>query len=229
MTTTLRSDPALRRVAFLDLRVLDDDERAELMAAVETVFRHGRMLLGPEVQELEQRVAQRCGREYGIGVSSGTDALYLALRSLDIGPGAEVITTSLSWIATTNAIALTGATPVFADIRSDLNIDPASVQRLVTERTRAILPVHYTGKVCDMAALQQIADTHGLFIVEDASQAFDATWHGRRAGGFGVLGCISMNPMKVLAACGEAGMIVTDRADLRDRLESLRYNGTINK
>src|SRR5436190_1352108 len=112
-----------RRVPFLDLRITDDEERQELLAVVDNVFRHGRIVLGPEVQELEKQIARCCGRQFGVGVNSGTDALLLALKALKIGPGDEVITTSLSWIATANAIALTGALPVFADIRDDLNID----------------------------------------------------------------------------------------------------------
>jgi dTDP-4-amino-4,6-dideoxygalactose transaminase len=218
-----------RKVAFLDLRVTDDAERAELLAAVEGVLRHGRLVLGPEVEELEKRVAAYCGRKHAVGVNSGTDALYFGLRSLGIGPGDEVVTTALSWVATANAIAMTGATPVFADIREDLNIDPASVEKLVGPKTRALLLVHYTGKLCDMAALSKIADERKLLLVEDAAQAFGAHQSGRRAGSFGTVGCFSMNPMKIPGACGEAGIVVTDREDLRDRLISLRYNGTINR
>jgi dTDP-4-amino-4,6-dideoxygalactose transaminase len=217
------------RVPFLDLRIADADERQALLSAVERVFRHGRIVLGPEVGELEEAVAKHCGRRYGVGVSSGTDALFFALKALDLGPGDEVITTSLSWIATANAIAMTGATPVFADIRDDLNIDPESVEQLIGPRTKAILPVHYTGKTCEMAALTAIAEKHGLHLVEDASQAFSAEYRRRKAGSFGALAAFSLNPMKVFAACGEAGMVVTDREDLRDRLVRLRYNGTINR
>jgi dTDP-4-amino-4,6-dideoxygalactose transaminase len=217
------------RVPFLDLRVKDERVRLELLGAVDRVLCHGRIVLGPEVEELEQQVSAWCGRRFGVGVNSGTDALFLALRCLDIGPGDEVITTALSWIASANAIAMTGAMPVFADIRDDLNLNPDSVRELIGPRTRAILPVHYTGKTCDMAALMEIARTHGLHVIEDASQAFDAEYYGRKAGAFGVLACFSLNPMKVFAACGEAGMILTDREDLRDRLIRLRYNGTINK
>ena len=119
----------IKRIPFLDLRVESDADRQELLAAVDAVFRHGRLVMGPEVEELERQVAAYCGRQFGVGVNSGTDALLLALKSLGLGPGDEVITTSLSWIATANAIALTGATPVFADIRGDLNID--LVRRLV--------------------------------------------------------------------------------------------------
>lgn len=218
-----------KRVPFLDLRIVDDASREDLLAAVDAVFRHGRIILGPEVEKLEKQVAASCGRKYAVGVNSGTDALFLGLKSLSIGPGDEVITTSLSWIATANAIALTGAIPVFADIRDDLNIDPASVQKLITPRTRAIVPVHYTGKICQMSALMQIAEKHGLIIIEDAAQAFGARYHRRKAGSFGIIACFSMNPMKVFAACGEAGMVVTDQEDLYHRLVSLRYNGTVNR
>lgn len=218
-----------RKVQFLDLRIADDEERAELLAAVEKVFRHGRLVLGPEVPELEAEIAARFGRKYGVGVNSGTDALYLGLKSLGIGPGDEVITTVLSWIATANAIALTGATPVFADIGDDLNVDPDCVRNLITPQTKAIMPVHYTGKVCQMAPLMEMAEERGLLVVEDASQAFDARYRGRPAGAFGHVACFSMNPMKVFAACGEAGMVVMDRQDVYEKLTILRYNGTINR
>lgn len=216
-------------IPFLDLRVTDATERQELLDAMNIVLQHGRLILGPEVQALEQRMAAQCGRQYGVGVNSGTDAVFLGLKSLGLGPGDEVITTSFSWIATANAIALTGATPVFADIRDDLNIDPASVARLITPRTRVILPVHYTGKVCRMPAILEIAAAHNLLIVEDAAQAFAARYAGQPAGAFGTIACFSMNPTKVLGACGDAGMILTDRRDLYERLVSLRYNGTLNR
>jgi dTDP-4-amino-4,6-dideoxygalactose transaminase len=218
-----------KRVPFLDLRIDDSTSREGLLAAIDAVFRHGRFIIGPEVEELEKQVATRCGRKYAVGVNSGTDALFLGLKSLGIGPGDEVVTTSLSWIATANAIALTGATPVFADICDDLNIDPASVQRSITPRTKAIVSVHYTGKVCQMSVLIQIAEEHGLLVIEDAAQAFGARHHGREAGSFGVVACFSMNPMKVFAACGEAGMVVTNQEDIYNRLIALRYNGMIDR
>jgi len=217
------------KVPFLDLRVTNKTERMELLAAVNAVLRHGRIVLGPEVLRLENTVARLCGRKYAVAVNSGTDALFLTLKALGIGAGDEVITTSLSWIATANAIALTGATPVFADIRDDLNIDPLSVKLLITRKTKVILPVHYTGKVCEMKELLEIAKMNRLVIVEDAAQSFGALYGGRVAGSFGIAACFSMNPMKVLAACGEAGIIVMDKKDIRERLVALRYNGTVNR
>ena len=218
-----------KNVRFLDLRVTNEDERLQLINAVDKVLSHGRIVLGPEVQELEKRVASHCNRKYAVGVNSGTDALIIGLKSIGIGFDDEVITTSLSWIATANAIALTGAKPVFADIQNDLNIDPSSIRELITSKTKAIMPVHYTGKVCNMADIMKIVDEYDLLLIEDACQAFNAKYRGKVAGSFGNVGCFSMNPMKVLAACGEAGMIVTDDQSTYERLISLRYNGTINK
>lgn len=217
------------QIPFLDLRIEDESVRRELLAAIDRVFCHGRIVMGPEVAELERAMALRCQRVHAVGVNSGTDAVFLACKSLGLKAGDEVITTSLSWIATANGIALTGATPVFADIRDDLNIDPASVARLIGPRTRAILPVHYTGKICDMDALGRLAQEHHLPIIEDAAQAFGAVQHGRPAGSFGTLACFSMNAMKVFAAVGEAGAVLTDDVGLYDRLVTLRYNGTINR
>ncbi len=208
---------------------LDENGRRDLLSVIDTVLAHGRIVLGPEVQELEQRIAEYCGRKYAVGVGSGTDALFLGLKSLNIGPGDEVITTSLSWIATANAIALTGATPVFADICDDLNIDPSSVRRLITPKTKAILPVHFTGKVCKMLQLIQIAEEHNLLLVEDAAQAFGATLNGRRAGSYGAIACFSMNQMKIFGSCGDAGMIVTDREDIQRKLIALRHNGMVDR
>ncbi|GIX46858.1 MAG: aminotransferase [Candidatus Tectimicrobiota bacterium] len=213
------------KIPFLDLRVDDPEERRDLLAAVEAVLQHGRFILGPEVAACEQRLAAACGRTYAVGVKSGTDALFLGLKSLGIGPGDEVITASLSWIATANAIRLTGATPVFADVGDDLTMAPDSVRRLLTPRTRAIVPVHYTGSLCAMPALLQLAQAHRLLVIEDAARAFGAWDHGRPAGAFGDVACFSMNPMKVLGACGEAGLVVTNRRDVYERLLALRYNG----
>ena len=224
-----RESGVKRTVPFRDLRVTDAAVRNRLLDAFDTVLRHGRLVMGPEVESLEQQVADRCGRRHAVAVSSGSDALFLALKSVQIGPGDEVITTSLSWIATANAIAMTGATPVFADISKDLNIDPGSVARMIGSRTKAIVPVHFTGKVCRMQEFSELATAHGIMIVEDAAQAFGARHQGRMSGSVGEISCFSMNPMKVLGACGEAGVVTTDREDVYERLIMLRYNGIVEK
>lgn len=217
------------KVPFLDLRVNDASERSGLFEIVERILDHGRLVMGPEIDQFEERIAAYCGRKYCVSVGSGTDALFIGLKALRLGVGDEVITTSLSWIATANAIALTGATPVFADIGEDLNIDPESVERLITSSTRALLVVDYTGRIADMEALAAICERHNLFMVEDGSQAFGALRNGRRCGSFGVLSAISHNPMKILAALGEAGSILCDDPEIAERLRMLRYNGTINR
>lgn len=217
------------KVPFLDLRVTDEEERDEILAAVEKVLSHGRILLGPEVDELELRIAARVGRKHAVGCNSGTDALIIALRALQIGLGDEVIVPALSFIATANAVSLVGATPVFADLDDNLNMAVESVASLITPATKAVIPVHWAGQMCDIEALCALAAKTGLHIVEDASQAFDGAIAGRRAGSYGVIGCFSMNSMKVFASLGEAGMLVTDDPKLHARCIALRYHGLVNR
>ncbi len=200
-----------------------------MLEAMDRVLSHGQLLLGPEVEQLESRLAARCGVRHAVGVGSGSAALYYALRAADIGPGDEVITSAISFIATANAIVLAGAKPVFVDVDDDLNIDARAATAAVTPRTRAVVPVHYTGRVCDMGRLLDTAAGHDLLVIEDASQAFGATHEGRPVGSLGDAGAISLNPMKLLAACGEAGVVVTDRQPIRGRVEALRYNGLVNR
>ena len=199
------------------------------MDAVGRVLDHGRILLGPEVDELEGRVAARVGRKFAVGCNSGTDALIIALKALRIGPGDEVIVPALSFIATANAVSLVGATPVFADLGDDLNISVPAVAQLMTKATKAIIPVHWAGLMCDMDALCALAREADMHIIEDASQAFDASIGERKAGSFGTIGCFSMNSMKVFASLGEAGMLVTDDPGLHERCVALRYHGLVNR
>ena len=216
-------------VSFLDLSVSGPGERQALLSAIDTVLRHGRMVLGPEVEAFESRMARACNRSLAVGVGSGTDALFLTLRASGLDRGDEVITTPLSWVSTANAIVMAGGVPVFADIGPDLNLDPASVEPLITKKTRIILPVHYTGRVCEMKSILAMAERYGLTVVEDAAQAFLASRGGQPAGSFGHAACFSMNPMKVLAAIGEAGVVVTDSAETAERIRSLRYSGTVDR
>ena len=210
---------------FLNLSVTDADERAGILAAIETVLDHGRVVLGPEVEVFEQRMADYCGRCFAVGVNSGTDALILGLKALGIGAGDEVITTPLSWLATGSAILLNGATAVVGDIDEGLNLDPASIEALITPRTKAILPVHFTGNLARMPEIMEIAAAHGLAVIEDGAQAFGATLNGRPCGSFGRIACISMNAMKPLGALGDAGIVLTDDVEVRDRLVMLRHSG----
>ncbi|MEM8688745.1 MAG: DegT/DnrJ/EryC1/StrS family aminotransferase [Pseudomonadota bacterium] len=218
------------KVRFRDLSVADGPFRTKLVGTFERVLSHGQLIMGKEVEEFERVVAQYCGTKHSIGVASGTSAIYLALKALGVGPGDEVITTPMSWIATLNSICATGATPVFADVCQNLNIDPEAIRGVITPKTRAIVPVHYTGRLCDMDAILAIAREHNLLVMEDAAQALGATLpDGRRAGGFGHAGAFSLNPMKVLYGFGDAGAITTNDAEAIEKIEAYRYLGTVNR
>ncbi len=216
-------------IPFMNLSIPEKSDREEILSAIDKVLIHGRILLGPEVSEFEEALTSYCGTKYSVGISSGTDALHLALRSLDIGKGDEVIVPSLSWIATANAVAMTGATPIFADIENDLNISLESIQKLITKKTRAIVPVHFMGYCCDMVEIVELANRNNLLVIEDAAQAFGASVGEKRVGSMGHIGCFSMNPMKLLPALGEAGAIVTNNSEVSSRIKILRYAGMIDK
>ena len=217
------------KVRYRDLAVKDGALRRRLLAAVDEVLRDGRLLMGPAVERWERLIASYCGARYCIGVSSGTDAIYLALRVCGISAGDEVILPAMSWVATVNAVALVGATPVFVDIGDDLNIDVEQIEPAITSATRAILPVHYTGRLCDMDAICKIALRNNLFIIEDAAQAFGASDGERYAGGFGNAGAFSLNPMKVFPGYGEVGAVLVNDEAMDARIRALRYLGTVNK
>ena len=223
--------PALRnpKVRFRDLAVDDPNLRRRLLAAVDDVLRDGRLLMGPQVEAWERLIADYCGARFCVGVSSGTDAIYLALRATGVQPGDEVIVPAMSWVATVNAVVVAGATPVFVDIGDDLNIDTSQIEAAITSRTRAILPVHYTGRLCDMAAIRAIVLRHNLLVIEDAAQAFGAGDDIGRAGGMGDAAAFSLNPMKVFPGYGEVGAVLTGDQQVHERLQSLRYLGTVNK
>ena len=197
----------------------------ELLAAAERVIRHGQFILGPEVAEFEQRFAELCGVRHAVGVGNGTDALVLGLRVLGVGAGDEVITAPNSFVASTSAIALVGARPVFVDVAADLNIDVARIEAAITPRTRAILPVHLTGRPVAMGALMAIARRRGLAVVEDCAQAVAAECEGQRVGSFGNVGCFSLHPLKTLNACGDGGVLTTNDPVIDRRLREMRNLG----
>ncbi len=198
----------------------------EILAAVEAVCASGQYILGPEVAQLEERLAGYCGTKHAIACASGSDALLLALMACDIGPSDEVIVPSYTFFATASAVARLGAPPVFADIEpGPFNIDPADVARRVTPATKAIIPVHLFGQCAEMDALRTIAARHGLRVIEDACQAIGAEYRGRRAGGLGDVACFSFYPTKNLGGFGDGGLLTTDDDVLADRLRLLRSHG----
>jgi len=214
------------KVPLLDLKAQHATLRDEILAAVAEVLDSGQYILGPKVAELEEKIAALCECKFAVGVSSGTDALLCSLMSLDIGPGDEVITTPFTFFATAGSIVRVGAKPVFVDIDPrTYNINPALIQEAVTPRTKAIIPVHLFGQMCDMDPIMDITRKYGLYVIEDAAQAIGATYKGRKAGSIGTVGCFSFFPSKNLGAAGDAGMIVTNDAALYERIKIMRTHG----
>jgi dTDP-4-amino-4,6-dideoxygalactose transaminase len=213
-------------IPLVDLTAQYRRLQPELDAAMQAVAADGRYILGPNVSALEAAVAQLHRCAYGIGVANGTDALHLALRALRIGPGDEVITTPFTFIATTEAIGMVGARPVFVDVEPDtLNLAVDQVARKITARTRVLLPVHLYGHPCDMAPLMELARAHGLSVVEDCAQAIGATYRGQPVGSFGTVGCFSFFPTKNLSCMGDGGMCTTNDPQVAGRIEFLRRHG----
>jgi dTDP-4-amino-4,6-dideoxygalactose transaminase len=215
------------RVPLVDLRVQYHTIKHEIAAAVEDVLETMQLFLGPQAEAFENEFAAFCGCRYGIGLSSGTDALVLALRACEIGPGDEVITVANTFIATVEAIGLVGATPVFVDIDPETyTMDWQQLDGVLTPRTRAILPVHLYGHAVELQPILDFARIHGLRVIEDASQAHGAAYQGQRVGSFGDIGCFSLYYSKNLGAYGEAGICVTSVSDLAERIRLLRDHGS---
>jgi UDP-2-acetamido-2-deoxy-ribo-hexuluronate aminotransferase len=211
---------------FIDLKAQQRRIRADIDRRIARVLEHGRYVLGPEVQELEERLAAYVGSRHCVSVGSGTDALMIALLALGIGPGDQVITTPFTFIATGEVIALVGAEPVFVDIDPrTYNLDPALVEAAVGPRTRAILPVSLYGQCADTSALNTIAARHGLPVIEDAAQSFGATHQGRRSCGLTLIGCTSFFPAKPLGCYGEGGALFTDDEALARHSREIRVHG----
>lgn len=213
-------------IPFLDLSGEYHAVEAEWFAAIHETGQSGRYILGPNEQAFEEELAAHVGTKFSLGVANGTDALLLSLRALDIGPGDEVITTPYTFYATAEVISLAGATPVFADILEDcFTLDPASVKAKITDKTRAIMPVHIFGHPARMDELNAIAREHDLAVIEDAAQAYGADVGGKRVGSLGNAGGFSFYPTKVLGCYGDGGMITTDDEAMLERLKKLRNHG----
>jgi dTDP-4-amino-4,6-dideoxygalactose transaminase len=217
-----------RRVPFLSLVPGDDAEA--IRAAIERVLARGWFILGPEVEAFEAEFAAASGARYAVGVGNGTDAIALALRAAGVGAGDEVVTTALSAAYTALAIMMAGARPVFADIDAErMTIDPAQIESAITERTRAIVPVHLYGQPAAMGKIERVASRHNLAIVEDCCQAHLATENGRPVGTIGIAGAFSFYPTKNLGALGDGGAVITNDRDLASRLKRLRNGGQTDR
>lgn len=211
---------------FCDLDRQQQRLQPQLSAAIAAVLAHGQYILGPEVAELEQQLSQFCGARYCISVANGTDALQIALMALDIGPGDEVITPAFSYIATAEAVAVLGATPVLVDVDPDtMLIDIEAVRAAITPRTKALIPVSLYGQCPDFPALNALAAEFGFCVIEDAAQSFGATQHGRHSGNLSTISCTSFFPSKPLGCYGDGGAIFTSDEALAQRIRQIARHG----
>jgi dTDP-4-amino-4,6-dideoxygalactose transaminase len=214
-------------IPALDLKAHHAPIKEEVYQAIRQVVESNAFILGPEVEAMEKDVARYCGARHCVGVSSGSDALLIALMALDVKPGDEIITTPFTFFATIGAIARVGAVPVFADIDpKTFNIDPTQIAEKITSRTRAIVPVHLYGQCAEMGPILEIARKHELAVIEDAAQAIGAEYQGQRAGSMGDFGCFSFFPSKNLGAFGDGGAVTTNDDNLAEKLRVLRMHGS---
>ncbi len=225
--STPHSSSTKMPVPLLDLKAQYATMRDEIREAIDRVVESQYFILGPEVKALEEEIAAYSQCEYGIGVSSGTDAILVCLMALNLKPGDEVITTPYTFFATAGCVTRLGAKPVFVDIDPDTyNIDPSQIEAAITDRTRAIMPVHLYGQTADMEPIMNIAQRHDLVVIEDAAQAIGSEYNERRAGSIGHFGCFSFFPSKNLGGFGDGGMVVTNDPELYEKVNILRKHGS---
>ena len=216
-------------VPFVNLGAQYQHFRAEILDAFDRVSATGHYVFGPEVHRFEEGFAKYCGTSFAAGLGNGSDALYLAMKALDIGAGDEVITAPNSFIASAWTIANTGASVRFADVDWDMNIDPAKIKTAITPKTKAIMPVHLTGRIANMDAILDIAQEHNLFVIEDAAQAVGATYHGKKAGSFGDAAGFSLHPLKNLHVHGDGGVLTTSNERIAEMVRQWRNHGLKNR
>jgi len=220
----------MNKIPLLDLKKQYESLSSELLRAFEEVMISGNYILGPEVSRLEQKISQSYKVKHAIGVANGTDALLLTLDALGIGPGDEVITTPFTFFATSEVISQLGATPVFVDIEPETyNIDASKIESVISDKTKAIIPVHIFGQPCDMEEIMKIASKHNLHVIEDACQAIGSTYNDKFIGSLGTAGCFSFFPTKNLGGYGDGGMIVTNDDELAKKIRILRAHGSSPK
>ena len=218
----------MKKIKLVDLRSSYLEVEREFKEGIEKIFEKMQLFLGENVREFEKEFAKYCGIKYFVGVSSGTDALHLALRSINVKEGDEVILPSFTFIATLEAVWMVGAKPVFADIDDTLCISPSSIKDKITEKTKAVIPVHLFGNVCDMDEIYKLKKIYGFYIVEDAAQAHGAEYKGKKVGSLGDVSCFSFYYTKNLGAVGEAGGIGTDDEKIYEELTLLRVHGQVS-
>jgi dTDP-4-amino-4,6-dideoxygalactose transaminase len=217
------------KVPFVNLGLQNRLIKDEMLDIVSGLLDSGQFILGEDLIKFEHSFARLCGTKYAVGVANGTDALFLSLKAAGIQRGDEVITAPNSFLASASSIYLAGATPVFADVRQDFNIDPAQIRKVISPKTKAIMPVHLTGRPADIDAILEIAHEHHLAVIEDCAQAVCAEYNNKPVGSFGATGCFSLHPLKNLSACGDGGVITTNNEDIYRQLLKARNHGLRNR
>ena len=215
------------KVRFVNYPKQYQNMKTELDTAVTEILSHGDFILRSHVKDFEKNMAEFLGVKYTIGVNNGTDAIFFSLLASGIGKGDEVITPAHTFVATVAGIVHCGAKPILIDIGNDMNMDVNQLERLITPKTKAIMPVHLNGRLCEMEKLMKIAEKHDLIVIEDAAQGLGATYKGKKGGSFGLAGCFSFYPAKILGTAGDGGLVSTNDKAFADKIYSLRDNGRI--
>lgn len=218
-----------REIPYVNMAGQWAEERDELLPIIEKVLADGHWVGGMAILRFEAAAARLCGVEQAVALNSGTDALVCGMAALGIEAGDEVITPPNSFIASTAAIVHLGARPVFVDVRDDQNLDPDKIEAAITPKTKAVMPVHLTGRIADMEPILDIAERHGLAVVEDAAQAIGSRYDGRSSGSFGRVGCFSTHPLKNLNACGDGGFLTTDDKGIAETVRAVRNHGLVDR
>jgi dTDP-4-amino-4,6-dideoxygalactose transaminase len=217
------------QIPYVNMKAQWQEERNELLPIIDKILSSGQYVGGEEIVKFEEDIAKYCQVKYAVALNSGTDALIMALDLLGVGPGDEVITPPNSFIASTAVIIHRGARPVFVDVLPNQNIDPDKIESAITSKTKAIMPVHLTGRVCEMDSIMEIADKHGLSVVEDAAQAIGSKYKGKPSGSIGHVGCFSTHPLKNLNACGDGGFMTTNDEKIYLKARAIRNHGMANR
>jgi len=217
------------QIPYVNINTQWQEDRDDLLPIIDRVLSSGQYVGGDEIYKFEEDIAKYCQVKYAVALNSGTDALVMALYLLGVRPGDEVITSPNSFIASTAVIVHLGAKPIFVDVLPDQNIDPEKIESAITNKTKAIMPVHLTGRVCDMDPIMEIADKYGLSVVEDAAQAIGSKYKGKLSGSIGHVGCFSTHPLKNLNACGDGGFLTTNDENIYLKAKALRNHGMADR
>lgn len=219
----------MNKIPYVNLAEQWKEEREDLLPILENILSSGQYIGGNEVEQLEESIAKLCNVKYAIALNSGTDALVFGLAALGVRPGDEVITPPNSFIASTAAIVHLKAVPVFVDVLDDQNIDPEKIEKAITKKTKAIMPVHLTGRIAAMNEIMTIANKHSIPVIEDSAQAIGSKYDGKMSGSIGRIGCFSTHPLKNLNACGDGGLLTTNDEMIYKQINSLRNHGLIDR